>query len=47
MSSSNFTVRMPDELRKKLEERAEEEGRTLSNLVIFLLKKAVGKNENR
>ncbi len=41
MPSSNFTFRMPDELRQKLEERAKREGRTLSNLVVFLLKEAV------
>lgn len=41
MSASNFTFRMPDELRQKLEERAKREGRSLSNLIIFILKEAV------
>lgn len=45
MSASNFTFRMPDELRKKLEERASKEGRTLSNLIIFLLKEAVSNEQ--
>ena len=45
MSASNFTFRMPDELRQKLEERACKEGRTLSNLIIFLLKEAVSNEQ--
>lgn len=43
MASNNFTFRIPDELRKKLEERAEKEGRSLANLIIYLLKEAVEK----
>lgn len=37
MSASNFTFRMPDELRKKLEDQAKEDGRSLSNLIIKIL----------
>ena len=39
--TGNFTFRIPGELREKLEERAEREGRSLSNLIIFLLREAV------
>lgn len=45
MPASNFTFRIPDELRQKLEERASKEGRTLSNLIIFLLKEAVSNEQ--
>lgn len=41
MSTSNFTFRISDDLRHKLEERANKEGRTLSNLIVFLLKEAM------
>lgn len=41
MPSSNFTFRIPDDLRKQLEELAEEQGRTLSNLIIFLLRESL------
>ncbi len=36
-----FSMRLPDDLRKKLEELAIREGRTLTNLIIYLLRKAV------
>lgn len=36
-----FSMRLPDDLRKKLEEMANREGRTLTNLIIYLLRKAV------
>lgn len=36
-----FSVRLPVSLREKLLRRAEEEGRTLNNLIMFILKKAV------
>ena len=39
MSASSFTFRIPDDLRKQLEERAKAEGRSLSNLVILILRK--------
>lgn len=45
MPSSNFTFRMPDELREKLKQRAEQEGRTLSNLVTYILKEAVSNEQ--
>lgn len=33
----NFTFRIPSDLREKLELRAAEEGRSLSNLIIYIL----------
>lgn len=42
-NSSNFTVRLPEDLRKQLEEIAKDDGRTLSNLIIKLLKEGVEK----
>lgn len=41
--SKVFSLRLPDDLRSKLEERAKKEGRTLSNLIIYILKEAVNK----
>lgn len=46
-TSSNFTVRLPEDLRKKLEEIAKEDGRTLSNLIIKFLKEGVAKYEQK
>ncbi|MCI9136681.1 MAG: Arc family DNA-binding protein [Lachnospiraceae bacterium] len=37
MSASNFTFRMPDELREKLEQDAKRDSRSLSNLIIKVL----------
>lgn len=37
MSASNFTFRMPDELREKLEQEAKRDSRSLSNLIIKVL----------
>lgn len=37
MSASNFTFRIPDELRKRLEQEAKTDGRSLSNLIIKVL----------
>lgn len=37
MSASNFTFRMPDELREKLEQEAKSDSRSLSNLIIKAL----------
>lgn len=37
MSSNNFTIRMPDELRSKLETIAKNDGRSLGNLIIKIL----------
>lgn len=41
--TENFTFRIPTDLRDKLELRAAEEGRTLSNLIIYLLRKEMEK----
>lgn len=41
LKTESFTFRIPSDLREKLQKRADEEGRTLSNLIIFLLRKAV------
>ena len=38
-----MTVTIPGPLRVALEKRAEEEGRTLSNMVTYLLKEAIKK----
>lgn len=40
--TESYTFRIPSDLREKLEIRAAKEGRSLSNLIIFLLKKSVG-----
>lgn len=40
-NSGNFTVRLPEDLRKQLEEIAKEDGRTLSNLIIKFLREGV------
>jgi macrodomain Ter protein organizer (MatP/YcbG family) len=37
------SIRIPETLLKKLLERAKKEGRTLSNLVIYLLNKVIDK----
>lgn len=42
-NSSNFTVRLPEDLRKQLEEIAKKDERTLSNLIIKLLKEGIEK----
>lgn len=48
MSASNFTFRMPDELREKLEHEAKNDGRSLSNLIIKVLNDYVeSKSENK
>lgn len=38
-----FSFRFPIELRKKIEERAAKEGRTLTNMIIYILRQAVEK----
>lgn len=38
-----FSLRLPDDLRAKLEKMAEEEDRTLTSMMIYLLRKAVEK----
>lgn len=37
-STSSFTFRLPDELRSELEKLSKEDGRTLSNLIIKILR---------
>lgn len=37
MSMNSLTIRMPDELRKQLEQEAKTDGRSLSNLIIKVL----------
>ena len=39
----SYTFRIPIELREELQKRADKEGRTLSNYIIYLLSKAVKK----
>ena len=41
--TENFTFRIPSDLREKLELRAAEEGRSLSNLIIYILQKEMRK----
>lgn len=41
--TESYTFRIPSDLRDKLELRAADEGRSLSNLIIFLLRKEMGK----
>lgn len=48
MSASNFTFRMPDELREKLEQEAKRDSRSLSNLIIKVLNEYVeSKSEDK
>lgn len=37
MPMNSLTIRMPDELRKQLEQEAKTDGRSLSNLIIKVL----------
>lgn len=41
VKTTMFSMRLPDDLREKLEAMATREGRTLTNLIIYLLRKAV------
>ena len=41
--TESFTFRIPSDLREILQKRADAEGRTLSNYIIYLLRKAVKK----
>lgn len=36
-----FSLRLPDDLRIEIEKMAAEEGRSLTNMIIYLLRKAV------
>lgn len=46
MNSKTFSLRLPDDLRNKLQELADADGRSLSNYIVFLLRKAVA-NERK
>lgn len=46
MSSSSFTFRIPDELRSELEKLSKEDGRSLSNLIIKVLREYVEKTKS-
>lgn len=39
--SETFSLRLPPSLRAELQKRADQEGRTLSNYIVYLLRKAV------
>lgn len=41
--TESFTFRIPSDLRAILQKKADAEGRTLSNYIVFLLRKAVKK----
>ncbi len=41
--TESYTFRIPSELREKLELRAAEEGRSLSNLIIYILQREMMK----
>ena len=41
--TESYTFRIPSDLRDKLELRAADEGRSLSNLIICVLRKEMGK----
>ncbi len=41
--TESYTFRIPSDLREKLEFRAAEEGRTLSNLIIYILQREMKK----
>lgn len=48
MPMNSLTIRMPDELRKQLEQEAKTDGRSLSNLIIKVLNDYVeNKSENK
>lgn len=42
-AKESYTFRIPSDLREKLQKKADAEGRTLSNYIIYLLRKAVEK----
>lgn len=48
MPMNSLTIRMPDELRKQLEQEAKTDGRSLSNLIIKVLNNYVeSKSEDK
>lgn len=42
--NKNFTFRCPNDIREKLEEISEKEGRSLANVVIFILREYIKNN---
>lgn len=48
MAMNSLTIRVPDELRERLEKEAKEDGRSLSNLITKILNEYVsGKTESK
>ncbi|MDD7087349.1 MAG: hypothetical protein SPH34_09275 [Lachnospiraceae bacterium] len=43
----NYTIRLDEDLRKKLEEEAKADNRTLANLITLILQKHVAKKEKK
>ena len=41
--TESYTFRIPSDLRAELQKRADKDGRTLANYIIFVLQKAVKK----
>ncbi len=41
--TESYTFRIPVDLREVLQKKADEDGRTLSNYIIYLLRKTVSK----
>lgn len=41
----NYTIRLPEDLRDKLQSVADEQGRSLSNMIIYILRKEVERIE--
>lgn len=37
----NYTIRLPEDLREQLQKIADEDGRSLSNMIIYILRKEV------
>lgn len=45
--TKNYTIRLDEELRKKLEEEAKADNRTLANLITLILQKHVNEKEKK
>ena len=45
--SENYTLRLPVELRKKLQKKADEDGRSLANYIVYILKCWVKDHEQK
>lgn len=46
-TTNNYTIRIPNDTREKLERIAEAEGRSLSNLILWFIRKGVEEYESR